>query len=147
MPTVYKLISNIDEQEIANGETVTDFRGDTWTLAGFAPPRHAGSTGRVYLKDAEGHEAEYFPGVINARITEHGLMNDPDLTAAELDALHEFAAYYKRKGKNWKEELAFTYWYNARLWTNNEGKQRHELHALRNRLGPSWLATFKLERT
>lgn len=37
------------------------------------------------------------------------------LTDDELDALRQFAAYCKRKRKDWKTELAMTYWPNARI--------------------------------
>jgi len=65
------------------------------------------------------------------------------LTVAELDALQDFAAYYGRK---WKDELAFTYWYNARIYRDRSGVNRHELHVLRNQLGPRWLATYALPK-
>lgn len=66
-------------------------------------------------------------------------------TPKELAALQAFAAEYGRK---WKESLAFTYWYNARIWRDASGAQAmgYLLHGLRNRLGPRWLATFKLPR-
>ncbi len=41
------------------GDTVTDFRGDKAELCGGHPPRHAASTGRVYVEPG----AEYFPSV------------------------------------------------------------------------------------
>jgi hypothetical protein len=65
-----------------------------------------------------------------------------ELTADELEALRLFAAEY---GKKWKDKLAFTYWYNARIFRARDGKQYPELHGLRNELGPKWLAGFKLE--
>ena len=65
-----------------------------------------------------------------------------ELEADELEALKTFAA---ENGKKWKEVLAFKYWYNARVYRANDGKERPALHRLRNDLGPSWLAKFKLE--
>ena len=70
---------------------------------------------------------------------------DPTLTDDELEAVQAFAA---ANGRAWKETLAFTYWYNARIWHNRAGEpdQGHLLHGLRNRLGPRWLKTFKLPK-
>lgn len=63
------------------------------------------------------------------------------ISQRERDALHIFAAHY---GKKWKDKLACEYWYNARLYTDKTGKQHAALHVLRNDLGPTWLASFKL---
>ncbi len=56
------------------------------------------------------------------------------LTPTELDAIKTYAEKY---GRNWKRRLADD-WYYARL--------SGPLHVLRNDLGPTWLARFKLER-
>ena len=64
-----------------------------------------------------------------------------ELEANELTALKVFAA---ENGKKWKGVLACTYWYNARVYRASDGKEYPELHRLRNDLGPSWLAKFKL---
>ena len=68
-------------------------------------------------------------------------MTKRELNDNELTALQAFAAHYGRK---WKDELAFTYWYNARLFCDRAGKEYPELHRLRNDLGPKWLASFNL---
>ena len=65
-----------------------------------------------------------------------------ELSTNELEALRVFAAQY---GKAWKEKLSYEYWPNARIYRDRAGKQYAQLHALRNDLGPSWLASFKLE--
>jgi hypothetical protein len=62
-----------------------------------------------------------------------------ELLPEELEAVKLFAADY---GKKWKEELAFKYWYNARIYRNG-GKEYPVLHAMRNNLGPKWLAGYK----
>ena len=64
-----------------------------------------------------------------------------DLTADELDAVKAFAAEF---GRTWKDRLAFDYWYNARIFIARNGRSCHELHHLRNELGPQWLAQFQL---
>ena len=68
-----------------------------------------------------------------------------ELTTEELDALTAFA---RAHGRKWKSRLVFDYWYNARLWEDHTGSSRPGsiLHGLRNRLGPSWLQTFKLPK-
>ena len=64
-----------------------------------------------------------------------------DLTASELEAVQLFAAEF---GRTWKDRLAFDYWYNARIFITRNGRSCHELHRLRNELGPLWLVQFKL---
>lgn len=62
------------------------------------------------------------------------------LTSSETEALQAFAARY---GKQWKNKLAFEYWYNARVFRDGT-REYPELHGLRNELGPQWLKGFKL---
>ena len=66
-----------------------------------------------------------------------------DLAADEIEALQVFAAQH---GRNWKAKLADVYWYNARIFIDREGFEYPELHRLRNDLGPSWLAAYKLPK-
>jgi hypothetical protein len=47
------------------GDAVTTYRGDTGTVESMERPRHAGSTGRVYIKLETG-TAGYYPSVIRA---------------------------------------------------------------------------------
>ena len=54
------------------GDTVTNFRGDAYTLTGWYAPHKPSSTGRVHVVDADGHTAEFFPSVIGAKIVNHG---------------------------------------------------------------------------
>lgn len=65
-----------------------------------------------------------------------------DLSTEELEALRVFAS---ENGRKWKDELANKYWFNARVYRANNGKEYPVLHRLRNDLGPSWLYKFKLE--
>lgn len=58
------------------------------------------------------------------------------LTKQETASLVDFAVAH---GRNWKTALTMEYWYNARIWDG-----RHELHSLRNELGPEWLAKYRL---
>jgi hypothetical protein len=43
---------------VAVGDSIWSFRGEEQVLIGGAPPKHAASTGRAWVKGAE-----YFPGV------------------------------------------------------------------------------------
>lgn len=63
-----------------------------------------------------------------------------ELQPEELQAIQTFAAHYGRK---WKDKLAFEYWFTARIFSK-AGIEYPELQRLRNDLGPSWLAGFKL---
>lgn len=57
--------------------------------------------------------------------------------AEQLEALKQYAAW---AGSRWKASLR-TDWFRAgSLWDG----PYHLLHQLRNNLGPSWLAQFKL---
>lgn len=65
----------------------------------------------------------------------------PALPAEYRASLQAFA---DEKGKNWKDELASVYWYNARIWSRYiDGKFSDDdgtrLHVIRNNYGPSWL--------
>ena len=64
-----------------------------------------------------------------------------DLTPEELEAVQLFAAEF---GRTWKDRLAFDYWPAARIYVSRNGRSCHELHRLRNQLGPQWLKGFKL---
>ena len=64
-----------------------------------------------------------------------------DLTPDELEAVRAFVAEF---GRSWKERLAFDYWPAARIFVARNGRSCHELHRLRNELGPQWLKQFKL---
>jgi len=45
-----KLVHIETGKPVKRGETVRDFRGDLATVVGWDKPKHAGSTGRVYVK-------------------------------------------------------------------------------------------------
>ena len=64
-----------------------------------------------------------------------------NLTPSEQTAIETFA---KEHGRAWKDQLAFSYWPNARAFRDRAGNLYPEIHALRNELGPKWLAKFKL---
>jgi hypothetical protein len=64
-----KLINN-KGVEIPLGSEVVTGSGESMTLLSFTPPHKPGSTGRVYLKDTEGHEHSFFPTVIGAKIVD-----------------------------------------------------------------------------
>lgn len=69
---------------------------------------------------------------LHRRIAARELAGGQQLTAEELDAIRAFAA---RHGRYWKAELR-NQWMKA--------SARPILHNLRNRLGPSWLVSFRL---
>lgn len=56
------------------------------------------------------------------------------LNPAEVAALNAFAA---SEGRRWRASLTGVYWYNARIWRDDQGDTAHgsALHALRNRAG------------
>jgi hypothetical protein len=60
-----KLIGSFGK-ELKPGDKVVTFRGDEMTFKSGREPHKPSSTGRVYLTDSEGHEHEFFPGVIGA---------------------------------------------------------------------------------
>lgn len=70
-----------DGTPVKEGDTVTDFRGDTATVTGWQVPRHEGSTGRVYVREGETTGA-YFPSV-------YGLKWQEDRAESERGAREE----------------------------------------------------------
>jgi hypothetical protein len=73
-------------------------------------------------------------------------MTNSQITPQEMVAIQTFAIAH---GRGWKTTLANTYWYNARLWRDENGDTGHgeSLHGLRNRLGPIWLRSFRLPKS
>jgi hypothetical protein len=68
----------------------------------------------------------------------------PAISSEELAALLRFA---NDNGRRWKSQLSDIYWYNARIWRGEDGRDDsvgYVLHGLRNSHGPAWLDTFKL---
>lgn len=69
-----------------------------------------------------------------------------ELTTEETAALQAFANAFpkgdrKRGCYSWKEVLTNIYWYNARVWEDDNGSKDHGyvLHSIRNSLGHPWL--------
>ena len=60
-----KLIYESTGKEVQSGDIAHDFRGDAAVITGWQEPRHAGSTGRVYVKEMRdnGFDAAYYPSV------------------------------------------------------------------------------------
>jgi hypothetical protein len=55
--------------EIKKGDLITSFRGETFEVTYLEPPKHSGSTGRIYVcKPGERNPfgPGYFPSVFNA---------------------------------------------------------------------------------
>lgn len=54
---------------VREGDTISSFRGEQAVVTGGTPPAREGSTGRVAVKWAAGHDQELYPGVFNLRWT------------------------------------------------------------------------------
>ena len=67
-----KLVYEASGEEVAKGDIVT-VRGKEYVVDAIEKPRHAGSTGRVYIKGTNTESASiagsfgYYPSVIKAR--------------------------------------------------------------------------------
>jgi hypothetical protein len=73
------------------------------------------------------------------------------LPAGYAEALRRFAAWSnarhtkpgrKKPTRQWRDVLAEDYWYNARLWKGEDGRDEFvgsRLHAIRNHFGSEWL--------
>jgi len=58
-------------EPVCTGDGVTTWRGDAYIVTGGAPPRHEGSTGRIYVRIAgEDGEREFFPSVFECKWVE-----------------------------------------------------------------------------
>lgn len=55
-----------DGRQVEVGDSVTGFRGEHATVVGWQEPRHAGSTGRVYVREGT-YESSYYPSVYNLK--------------------------------------------------------------------------------
>lgn len=65
----YKLIEVASGNEVKPGMHVLTFRNEVCTVTGFQAPRHAGSTGRVFVK-LGGADLAFFPSVCGLKIVE-----------------------------------------------------------------------------
>ncbi len=59
-----KLINSKSKKEIKIGDKAKTFRGEKVVVIGMTPPRHSGSTGRVYVQTGD-MRREFFPSVCN----------------------------------------------------------------------------------
>ncbi len=58
------LVNEDTKAPVKKGDKVTSFRGAKAIVESWEEPRHAGSTGRVYVRESKaGFVAGYFPGV------------------------------------------------------------------------------------
>lgn len=63
---MFKLINDKTGLEVSIGDKAVTFRGEAVTITGFEPPRHSGSTGKVYVTyDEDGRRGGYYPSVID----------------------------------------------------------------------------------
>jgi hypothetical protein len=62
------LVHDTDKQNVAQkGETLTNFRGETYTIANGCPPHKLSSTGRVTVICSDGGENTYYPQVFGMK--------------------------------------------------------------------------------
>jgi len=61
----WTLVRESTNEPVAIGETITSFCGLETALLGGSPPHKPGSTGKVWVENAE-----YFPGVFNLKWVE-----------------------------------------------------------------------------
>jgi hypothetical protein len=64
-----KLVYESSGKEVQIGDTAVTRKGTTVTVISFRPPQHAGSSGKVLVKDGN-LMMEYYPSVIGARFIE-----------------------------------------------------------------------------
>jgi len=61
-----RLVHDATHLDVAEGDEVTDFRGDKAVVTGWDKPRHAGSTGRIYVRGYDHDYIQgYYPGVFD----------------------------------------------------------------------------------
>ncbi len=51
---------------VVKGKKYADFRGEHAVVTGWQEPKHAGSTGRVYVRRGKS-DAEYYPSVFDMK--------------------------------------------------------------------------------
>jgi hypothetical protein len=65
-----KLYDNKTGKEFKAGDKIICFRGEEYVITSFQPPKHSGSTGRVYVKpegaDGDRYSQGYYPSVFDA---------------------------------------------------------------------------------
>jgi hypothetical protein len=60
----YRLVHKDTRKPVYTGALLKTFRGEPVVLESNEPPRHSGSTGRVYCRDEDGHLNGWYPGVV-----------------------------------------------------------------------------------
>lgn len=63
-----KLIKDNDGSEVSIGQRILTFRGELVEILDFTAPHKPSSTGRVYVKFADGSTREFFPSVVGCSI-------------------------------------------------------------------------------
>lgn len=67
------LVHETTGETVKRGDAVKSFRNESFVLCSWTPPKHAGSTGRIYVRakgDRVGTSREYFPSVCGLVIKE-----------------------------------------------------------------------------
>jgi hypothetical protein len=71
--TLHYTIGDVITGPVRMGDKVESHRGEKYTVTGGQPPRHGGSTGRVYVTERagkHGYTAEFYPSVIGCKWVE-----------------------------------------------------------------------------
>lgn len=66
------VLKNENDEIVKLGDKVTSFRGEQAIVLGWSLPRHAGSSGRVFVQwlEKDTFQHEYFPSVFDLHIEE-----------------------------------------------------------------------------
>jgi len=67
-PNAWTLVDNITGEPVALDTQRETLRGERVTLLSWQPPHKPGSTGRVYVEDANGVRSQFYPSVVNTKL-------------------------------------------------------------------------------
>jgi len=104
--TNWKLVFTRSGDPVPIGHTF-HHAGETCIVTDFDPPRHEGSTGRVYVKTKEFGEVGYYPQVFGTKIVQIHLELQGYLEAGLIDnklneLLTKFPIGYKPNRREWR---------------------------------------------
>ena len=89
-----QLVHKATRQPVQIGERIASFRGEFCTVESVEQPRHAGSTGRVYVRADAGWSQGFYPSVFDLEWQ----LDEVEQAAAERDA------YVRAPGDNFGTE-------------------------------------------
>lgn len=70
LPERMKLVSKETGLEVLVGAQLVTFRGEPCILISSSKPHKLGSTGRIYVRESNGFEGEYYPSVCGLEFVE-----------------------------------------------------------------------------